>query len=315
MTSGSNDFLSALLGGNGCAVDGTLSSNPISSLVDRLVNSNILNELSQSLSSSSAHVNPTYTVYDGPSTIGVNSFDASVNQPVSSFDQAWHNSLPSSGVYMGQSDPQMAQQSLLMEQHRMMALQQRNLYHQHLVQQQQWMNSNTQNPSVQASTIEGEEGEGNIQYEERYSDDILDSIQQLDINEEDWLHDPYIQSTDNNSNSLYQQDHSIYNTGNVIPEYRYQSENELLHTSNAYEKGLELFTQDRIKEAILAFEAELQNDSTHDECWRYLGLCWSELDEDTKAIMCYNKALEQDAYNMDALIGLGKTWMNVYIDV
>ena len=170
----------------------------------------------------------------------------------------------------------------------------------------------------------GEE-EVSMQYEERYSDDILDSLQQLDLQDgsEDqaWINahaDSLVEGYDDpewDKLTLPQQHPPMYT-------YQYQANNpevgQETDSGSAYTRGLEHFSQDRVAEAIQCFESSLQLDPAQDECWRHLGLCWAERDEDARAIVCYNKALELDAYNMDALIGLGNSiymCMSVYMSV
>lgn len=41
-----------------------------------------------------------------------------------------------------------------------------------------------------------------------------------------------------------------------------------------------------------------------------LGVCHAENDEDRKAIVCLQKAVEQDPYNLDALLALGVSYVN-----
>lgn len=79
------------------------------------------------------------------------------------------------------------------------------------------------------------------------------------------------------------------------------------------EEAMKLFQQGKIKNAILAFQAVLQQESeveSPDEVWRMLGLCHTENDEDKKAIICLNKGLECDPYNLDILVALGTSFVN-----
>jgi peroxin-5 len=73
---------------------------------------------------------------------------------------------------------------------------------------------------------------------------------------------------------------------------------------------MELFRLGQINEAVLAFEAQLQKSPDHDECWRMLGACHAENDEDKRAIECLRNALDCDPYNLDALLALGTSYVN-----
>lgn len=77
-----------------------------------------------------------------------------------------------------------------------------------------------------------------------------------------------------------------------------------------FDKGMELFTQGDIPEAILAFEASLQVNADNDECWRMLGVSHTENDDDKLAIQCLRRAVDIDAYNLEALISLGASYVN-----
>ncbi|ETV69099.1 hypothetical protein H257_15069 [Aphanomyces astaci] len=80
--------------------------------------------------------------------------------------------------------------------------------------------------------------------------------------------------------------------------------------ANAFEVGCEQFRQGNLKEAILAFEASLQEAPDHSDAWRMLGECHAENDQDKQAISCLNRAVEEDPYNLDALLALGVSNVN-----
>ena len=77
-----------------------------------------------------------------------------------------------------------------------------------------------------------------------------------------------------------------------------------------FRKGVELYEAGDIWEAILAFEASVQKRPDNDECWHYLGTCHAENDEDKKAIVCLQKAIEVDPYNLGSLLALGTSYVN-----
>mmetsp|Transcript_56051 Transcript_56051/g.105118 ORF Transcript_56051/g.105118 Transcript_56051/m.105118 type:complete len:402 (+) Transcript_56051:1-1206(+) len=104
--------------------------------------------------------------------------------------------------------------------------------------------------------------------------------------------------------------------------------------SSCFEKGLALFEKGQTVEAVQQFEAAIQvvgrevaeqQSLTADplaagpapipppsvaECWRVLGACHQELDEDRKAITCLERAIDDDPYNLDALLSLGVSYVN-----
>lgn len=115
----------------------------------------------------------------------------------------------------------------------------------------------------------------------------------------------------------------------AVDEYFFHEDNPYLQSSEASgltEEGLEdlfkdamaLYQQGKINQAIQAFEAVVQtrqnssdyNEQDSDESWRMLGLCHAENDEDRKAIVCLNKSIDCDPYNLDTLLALGTSYVN-----
>ncbi|TYZ64696.1 hypothetical protein PybrP1_011049 [[Pythium] brassicae (nom. inval.)] len=93
-------------------------------------------------------------------------------------------------------------------------------------------------------------------------------------------------------------------------EYTYKAENPFLEASENFAKGVAFFESGRLSEAILAFEAEVQQHPENSEAWRMLGECHAENDEDKSAIVCLERAVEEDPYNLSALLGLGVSNVN-----
>ncbi|KAF1793485.1 Leucine-rich repeat domain, L domain-like [Phytophthora cactorum] len=72
----------------------------------------------------------------------------------------------------------------------------------------------------------------------------------------------------------------------------------------------EFFKSGHLDDAILAFEAEVQQHPDNSEAWRMLGECHAENDEDKSAIICLERAVEEDPYNLSALLALGVSNVN-----
>jgi len=76
-------------------------------------------------------------------------------------------------------------------------------------------------------------------------------------------------------------------------------------------KGMEHFRQGQTVKAILCFESELQNvDMDNSDAWLMLGKCHAENDQDRKAIVCLENAVERDPYSSEALLSLGVSYVN-----
>ncbi|KAF1315982.1 Peroxisomal targeting signal 1 receptor, partial [Globisporangium splendens] len=101
-----------------------------------------------------------------------------------------------------------------------------------------------------------------------------------------------------------------WETANDTSEYTYKADNPYLDASDNFKKGVEFFESGRLSEAILAFEAEVQQHPENSEAWRMLGECHAENDEDKSAIVCLERAVEEDPYNLSALLGLGVSNVN-----
>eukprot|EP01121_Diplochlamys_sp_Union-15-3_P009805 TRINITY_DN2690_c0_g1_i2.p1 TRINITY_DN2690_c0_g1~~TRINITY_DN2690_c0_g1_i2.p1 ORF type:complete len:712 (-),score=133.57 TRINITY_DN2690_c0_g1_i2:101-2128(-) len=93
-------------------------------------------------------------------------------------------------------------------------------------------------------------------------------------------------------------------------EYEFQKDNPFIDDANAFEKGLKLFEEGNIPEAILAFEASVQKDPNFSRAWQYLGKAQAENDKDDLAINALTKAVASDPKNLDALLNLGVSYTN-----
>lgn len=92
--------------------------------------------------------------------------------------------------------------------------------------------------------------------------------------------------------------------------YIYKAENPFLDLSESFQKGIEFFKSGYLDDAIFAFEAEVQQHPENSEAWRMLGECHAENDEDKTAILCLERAVKEDPYNLSALLALGVSNVN-----
>mmetsp|Transcript_40472 Transcript_40472/g.41289 ORF Transcript_40472/g.41289 Transcript_40472/m.41289 type:complete len:589 (+) Transcript_40472:188-1954(+) len=93
-------------------------------------------------------------------------------------------------------------------------------------------------------------------------------------------------------------------------QYPFSQDNAYTDDNDAFEKGVELFRAGRVPDAIMAFESVLSKDGDYSEAWSRLGACHAENDDDKKAIACLQRARDCDAYNLDALLALGTSYVN-----
>jgi len=99
------------------------------------------------------------------------------------------------------------------------------------------------------------------------------------------------------------------------PIYQMQQNNpyfqqEAKDNGEAFKKGLALMEKGNLKEAIQAFEANVQHHPNHAEGWRYLGQCHADEEEERSAIAALLKCLDCDPYNLPALMMLGVSYTN-----
>lgn len=93
-------------------------------------------------------------------------------------------------------------------------------------------------------------------------------------------------------------------------EYSFASDNPYLDSADPLAEAQRLLREGRDREALLAFEAEVQRNPESSEGWRQLGELYAQLDQDVEAIQCLRKGHEVDPYNLDSLLALGVSCTN-----
>lgn len=93
-------------------------------------------------------------------------------------------------------------------------------------------------------------------------------------------------------------------------EYAFKDENQFKESKNPFEEGMALFKAGELHDAILAFQADVQQNDDSSEGWRMLGHCHAENDDDRKAILCLEKSLDRNNYNLKTLLALGVSYVN-----
>jgi peroxin-5 len=77
------------------------------------------------------------------------------------------------------------------------------------------------------------------------------------------------------------------------------------------QEGMKQFNAGNLKEAIHAFEMEIQHlNPDNATAWRMLGRCHAENDMDREAIVCLEQAVDRDPYSPEALLALGVSYVN-----
>lgn len=96
-------------------------------------------------------------------------------------------------------------------------------------------------------------------------------------------------------------------------EYMFSEEvNQFTGGQESFDRGVELFLEGNLSEAILAFESVVKSEPDHSKAWHYLGLVQSENDKDYSACLALEKSLQLDPDNLDSLISLTVGYTNTY---
>lgn len=94
------------------------------------------------------------------------------------------------------------------------------------------------------------------------------------------------------------------------PTYEFSSDNPFTDSADAFQDGVKLFHEGKIKEAILAFEATVAKQADHADAWAYLGEAQAQSEKEQNAIAAFLQCLSIDPYNLKALLQLGVSYTN-----
>ncbi|SSD59630.1 related to Peroxisomal targeting signal receptor [Saccharomycodes ludwigii] len=103
---------------------------------------------------------------------------------------------------------------------------------------------------------------------------------------------------------------------NTPHEYKFSEENQYRGKPNAYEMGCLLMEQGaKLSEAILCFEASVEENPTHVDAWLKLGQCNIANELELQGIASLEKVLELDSGNLEAMINLSVSYINEGYDL
>jgi len=110
--------------------------------------------------------------------------------------------------------------------------------------------------------------------------------------------------------------------GNFLPKntadaynYQFSPENPFLEHPAPFDEGMKLYQHGSLNDAILAFEATVQQDTSNSDAWRWLGTAHADNDEDKQAIAALRSSLEADPENIEALLDAGVSYTNELVQV
>uniref|UniRef100_A0AC35THT4 TPR_REGION domain-containing protein n=1 Tax=Rhabditophanes sp. KR3021 TaxID=114890 RepID=A0AC35THT4_9BILA len=94
--------------------------------------------------------------------------------------------------------------------------------------------------------------------------------------------------------------------------YQFAGFNPFINSTNPVGEGKAFLNSGNISDAILNYEAAVQQKPEDSDAWCALGLCHAENETDINAIQAFNKSLSLNPNNKEALLGLAVSMANEF---
>ncbi|KAL6945134.1 hypothetical protein ACO0QE_002580 [Hanseniaspora vineae] len=166
--------------------------------------------------------------------------------------------------------------------------------------------------------LEKEDDAGIQSFEEVKFEEVWDDLQKQKEELDSAIANENITTSQGQENDEYYQAYYNMYTNRPNGHYKFTSveTNQYHKNPNAYEMGVLLMEQGaKLSEAILCFEAAVQEDEKHLDAWLKLGQCNIANELETQGIAALEKVIELNPQHMEAMMNLSVSYINEGYDL